>query len=332
MNDVLGKDGLYRYLGDLSQIFYAKQYRVIGGKGDGMRMVDVNNGAGIEFSVLVDRAMDIGRFSINGKNCAYLSKSGLCAPAYYDDQGAGWLKTFGGGFLATCGLTQAGAPCTSDGEALGLHGPIGAAPAEDFCCWVDLESLVPEIVLKGRMRCARALGEELWMTREIRVKYGENAVYIRDVVENRGARALPYMILYHMNLGYPLLQEGVALDTNAEYFDHVGDYPQESIENRLVFPNVQDDGIEEVYYYNAAKATYAGVWNEQLGIGINICFDGDQLPHMAQWKYPLAGDYAMGIEPSNCLTKGREEQKKYGLAHIGPYETKVQELKIEART
>ena len=103
---MLSKKEMYRYAGDLSQLFYARQYRLVGGRADGMRAVDVNNGAGLEFTVYVDRAMDIGRFSIHGDNCAYLSKAGMAAPAYYDDKMGGWLKTFNGGLLTTCGLPR----------------------------------------------------------------------------------------------------------------------------------------------------------------------------------------------------------------------------------
>ncbi|MCL1897041.1 MAG: aldose 1-epimerase family protein [Clostridiales bacterium] len=331
---MLNKKDIYRYTGNTSQLFYSNMSRLCEGRGAGMRVVEVNNGGGLEFTVYPDRAMDIGRFAIGGTNCSYLSKSGPVAPAYYDDKGAGWLKSFQAGFLATCGLTQVGSPNACDGEELGLHGDVGTVPASEFCHFIDMDGEVPEIVLKGKMHCGRALGPYLVMTREIRVKYGDNKVYLTDTVENRGTVEQPYMVLYHMNMGYPLLEGGVVLDTNAVYVEPAGDYPQEKIDSRLVFPDVIDSGEEEAYYYDTVAdengMCYAGFYNEGLKKGIRIWVKPGQLKNLAQWKNPFAGDYVMGIEPSNCRTKGRAKQKEYGLEYIGPFEVKKQELIIEA--
>ena len=40
---MLSKKEMYRYAGDLSQLFYARQYRLGGGRADGMRAVDVKD-------------------------------------------------------------------------------------------------------------------------------------------------------------------------------------------------------------------------------------------------------------------------------------------------
>ncbi|MDY3005090.1 MAG: aldose 1-epimerase family protein [Christensenella hongkongensis] len=331
---MLSKKEMYRYAGDLSQLFYARQYRLVGGRADGMRAVDVNNGAGLEFTVYVDRAMDIGRFSIHGDNCAYLSKAGMAAPAYYDDKMGGWLKTFNGGLLTTCGLTQVGQPCVDDGEELGLHGDISAAPAEDFCCEVDMDAEIPEIILRGKMRTAKIFGKSICMTREIRVKYGDNKVYLTDKVENLAATRQPYMVLYHMNMGYPLLDAGVKFETSGEYTGPYAEYPEENTKNRLIYPDVSDSGAEEVYYYkNKAEKDgmgYAGIYNEKLKKGIRIWTKPEQLDRFANWKNPYAGDYVMGVEPSNCFVGGREKERETGLKYIEPYEVKMQELIIEA--
>ncbi len=331
---MLSKKEMYRYTGDLSQLFYANQYRLTGGRADGMRAVDVNNGAGIEFTVYPDRAMDIGRFSIQGDNCAYLSKGGMAAPAYYDDKLGGWLKTFNGGLLTTCGLNQVGQPCVDNGETLGLHGDISASPAEDFCCEVNLDGEIPEIILRGKMRTACIFGKSMMLEREIRVKYGDNKVYLKDKVHNLRATREPYLVLYHMNMGYPLLDAGVKLDTSGEFAAANGDYPKEKIENRLVYPDVSDSGAEEVYYYDNKAAKdgmgYAGIYNEKLKKGLRFWTKPEQLEYFVNWKNPFAGDYVMGIEPSNCYVGGREKERERGLKYIEPYEVKVQEIVIEA--
>lgn len=331
---MMQKEKMYRYAGDLSQLFYAKQYRFSGGRADGMRGIDVNNGAGIEFTLFPDRALDIGRFAVDGDNCAFLAKSGLAAPAYCDNKGAGWLTAYQGGLLTTCGLTQVGAPCVSDGEELGLHGSINAAPTEELCCRVDMESEIPEIRISGKMRMADSLGpRRLVLNREYKIKYGDDKLYIKDRVHNAGVSATPYMVLYHMNMGYPLLDEGAEFSTSAEYVASAGDYEQAVVEARFAFPAPEDNAEEGVFYYDAVAGAdslnYAQIYNGRLGKGLKIWSDPEQLKSLTQWKLPQAGSYVMGIEPCNCRTKGREEQKKYGLEYIKPGETRTQDIIIE---
>ena len=330
---MLTKKELYQYTGDVSQLFYARPYRLCGGRAEGMLAADVNNGAGLCFTVLADRAMDIARLSYRGVNFAFATKAGLASPAYYDGSGDGWLKTFGGGFLTTCGLTQAGSPCESDGEALGLHGSISAVPAEDLVCETDMDAETPEIRLRGKMRSGQLFGRSLWMTREYRMRAGENKIYISDTVENRTGNPCPYMILYHFNLGYPLLDEDAMFITSASFVRSRDDIAKAGEDRRALFQRPELNFREQVYYYKSAVAengqSYGGLYNDKLRMGVRIWSDPAQLPHLVQWKNPGAGDYVMGIEPSNCYPEGREKQKEYGLDIIEPYGRRVQELCIE---
>ncbi len=327
------KSKLFQYVGDVSQVFYAKSYRFEGGKADGMHAVDVSNGTGLLFTVYLDRAMDIGHLSFKGYNASFISKCGVTSAKNFDDKGLGWLKTFTAGFLTTCGLTQVGSPCKSDGEELGLHGVITSIPAEDVCIDIDLERSTPEITIKGRMRQGIIFGENLWLNREIKVKYGVNQIYINDFVENRGALERPYMMLYHFNIGYPLLDENVKLMTSAGYVRprdeeaKSGEAMRENSEKPI--PGYQ----EQVFYYKSKavddKGSFAGLYNEKLGFGIKIWSRPEQLPNLIQWKNMGYGDYVMGLEPGNCFPEGREEQKEYGLETLKPMESATQNLVIE---
>lgn len=97
-------------------------------------------------------------------------------------------------------LTQVGMPCFSDGKNLGLHGDISTAPAEDYNVDINLNSDIPQIIVKGKMRSGPLFGHNVWLYREIQVNYGENKVFIRDRVENRGYKRCPYMMLYCLSI------------------------------------------------------------------------------------------------------------------------------------
>ena len=113
------------YIGHDSQIYGIEEHRLVGGKGDGMRLYEVNNGKGLMMTVSPDRNGDITRLRYKGINLSYMSPCGYVAPAYYDSIGSNWLGSFTAGFLTTCGLQAVGSPCQDEGEELPLHGSIG---------------------------------------------------------------------------------------------------------------------------------------------------------------------------------------------------------------
>lgn len=143
------------YLGHANQVSYVEEHRLVGGKGDGLRLFEMDNGIGTRLTVSADRCCDISRLSFRGTNMGYLSPCGYVAPSYYDGVGDGFLKSFTAGFLTTCGLQAVGTPCTDDGEELPLHGSIANTPAERVV-WsrssdaLRLEADVNDSVLGGR--------------------------------------------------------------------------------------------------------------------------------------------------------------------------------------
>lgn len=327
------KKQLNQYTGDYSQLFSVKQYRFEGGRSDGMRGVDIDNGAGLTLTMLPDRAMDINKLSYKGVNYSYITKAGLVKPEYYDDKEAGWLKTFGAGFLTTCGLTQVGNFCLDGNEEVGLHGHISTTPAENFSAYVDYGKETPEISIKGYMRSGKLFGCNLWMNREIRILAGDNKIYIFDEVENRGGEKQPYMVLYHFNIGYPLLDEHAEFITSADFVAPRDEIASAGEKERKQFQRPQQGFAEQVFYYKQKNVEnqwgFAGLYNDKLGRGVKIWTDANQLKNLIQWKNAGYGDYVMGIEPANCFVEGRVQQKEYGLEYIHPGEVKKQSIVIE---
>ena len=61
------------------------------------------------------------------------------------------------------------------------------------------------------MREGELFGENLVLRRSIETVYGFKTVAIIDEIENQGFRDEPLMLLYHINIGYPLLDAGTEL-------------------------------------------------------------------------------------------------------------------------
>ncbi|HHV96472.1 MAG TPA: aldose 1-epimerase family protein [Clostridiaceae bacterium] len=328
------KREMLKYVGDLSQLFGIKDYRLIGGKADGVRAIDIKNGSGLEITVIPDRGLDISYLSYKGINMSYISKTGIVAPQYYDDTGTKFLRSFFAGFLTTCGLVQAGAPCIDEGQEYGLHGRISNIPAEEVYAGTEFIEDTAVMKVKGKVREATFFGENLILNREITVPYGENKFIIYDTVENMGFRDEPLMILYHCNFGYPLL-------TSKSYFISWSEsvYPRdeeaakginEYSRFQLPTPNFK----EQVFYHKMKcddeGKTFAALINPIQQVGIVIWFNKNQLWNLTQWKMMGEGEYVLGIEPGNCHVGGRKKSREDGtLEFIKPGEIRKFKLEVE---
>ena len=119
------------------------------------------------------------------------------APAYYDQQEFGFLKSFTCGFLTTCGLSNIGVPTEDESGKTGLHGTISHIPADHIYYTEDDD----KIVLHAAISDGEIFKQKLVLHRELVCSKKENKLQINDTVINEGSRTEPLSILYHMNLG-----------------------------------------------------------------------------------------------------------------------------------
>jgi len=327
------KREILKYVGDFTQLFGVKEYTLNGGRSQGVRAVDIKNGSGLEFTVLPDRCLDIAWLSYKGNNISYISKTGIVSPQYYNESGINFFRSFHAGFLTTCGLMNVGSPCSDNGEIFGLHGRISNTPGENVYSDIEWVDEKPVIRVKGRMREARVFGENMILERQITCKCGENKLIIEDKTENLGFRKEPLMILYHFNLGYPLLDEDAILLAPTKELKPRDDDAQKGAENYTVFQKPTPEYKEQVFYHDLKADvngnTYVALINEKLELGISIGFNKNELFNLTQWKMMGEGEYVLGIEPCNCYVSGREEAMAKGLVeYMEPGE--IRRFRIEA--
>lgn len=281
------------YIGHESQLYGVEEVRLVGGKGDGMCLLQVRNAAGLAFTVAADRCADVYRLSFKGVNMGYFAPCGYVAPKYYREPGKGFLKSFTAGFFTTCGLNNAGAPRLEGGEELPLHGTIGNTPAERVW-WEETED---EIRIHAQVNDSRLFGRKLILHRVLSCGIHENWLKISDTVENQGDAEAPVMLMYHMNMGYPLLSEQAQLDIPSNQV-MCGTSVVESTEWKTITPPVPQ--LPEVcyrHYYEGSEAGSASIYNPQIGKGLEISFDTKAFPCLIQWNQFACRDYALGLEP-----------------------------------
>ena len=330
----MNKRQLLRYIGDYSQMFGIKEYTLAGGKAKGVRAFDIHNGTGLEFTVLADRCLDIGRLTFKGVNCSYLSKSGIVAPEYFDGSDRAFFHNFYGGFLTTCGLRNVGNSSTDNGEFFSLHGQISNIPGEEICASTVWDGDIPVMTISGQMREARFFGENLLLKRKISCVYGENRIIMHSCVENMGFKRESLMLLFHFNIGYPLLDEDAMLvlpsgtivprDPEAAKGVHSWQHMQPPTHNYA----------EQVFYHDlktdADGNTCVAIINHRLALGIAFHFSKKQFLNFAQWKQMGEGEYVLGIEPCNCYVGGRlDPRNKDIMEYLEPGESKNFDVEIE---
>lgn len=303
------------------------------GPAKGMRALEMRNGRGMELTVLADRGLDIPYLSYRGVNIGLMNKVGLRSAALYQKEGAsGFLKQFYGGMLTTCGLSHAGSPCRDGGEELGLHGPFDNTPAgrvayETIC---DGDALKLRVV--GEVREAEVFGVNLLLRRELTLDTEENRLHIRDVVENQGFQTAPLMMVYHMNFGYPMLDEGARVYTTSAKVEPRTDFARKGMGNYDVMEAPEVGREEQCYYHLEPRdgEAFAMLHNERLGLAAVIRYDKSVFPLLCEWKCMRAGEYALGLEPTTSGVISRAEARENGmLTYLEPGQTREFNVSLE---
>ena len=315
-----------KYIGHSIQESGTYEYRLIGGKADGMRILRVKNGKGLDFEISLDRCADIVTLSLNGANMGYMSPCGHVNPKYYQPTGRGFLKSFSAGFFTTCGLFAVGDPCIDEGEELPLHGTISNTPSEKY----SVEETDEEITIKATVRDATILSHQLLLIRTYTISKTENKITLSDTVKNIGSKESPIMLLYHCNMGYPLLSENAEVVIPSDTVIPKNEHARGDIENSRKMEKPQRGYKGRCYYYDIKEKNgigKCGIYNPDIEKGVVIGFEKKTLDKFTQWKMMGEYEYVLGLEPGNCTTDGRDVMRKEGkLRFIEPDEEYVTNL------
>lgn len=316
-----------QYIGHDTQEMGVEEHRLVGGKGDGMRLYEIHNKTGLHITLSLDRNGDITRLRCKGRNLSYFSPCGYVAPAYYDNVGSNWLQSFTAGFLTTCGLQAVGSPCVDEGESLPLHGSIANQPC-DRAYWTEEET---SFTVHTRTCDETIFGRKLVLARQIIIAKEENKFTIVDEISNRGDKVEPFEILYHMNMGYPLLDEDSVVTIPAKEVIPRDDHAAEDLTNWMKMETPQAGYQERCYYHKFAdEHGKAVIYQPKIGLGVEISFDAKELDGFVEWKMMGVRDYVLGLECGNCYPDGRDVMRKTGmLKFLQPGEKKTYRVNVE---
>lgn len=308
------------------QLVTATESVVANGPASGCRAIDLRVYRGIDLRVLPDRGCDLGAAWFRGVPLSWTSAVGERAP-FAPPSGEEWLDAFGGGLVTTCGLRNVGWPS----EAVGLHGVFSHQRARV----IEVDPRHDGAVVRAVVRDASHSRWHLELERTITTRVGEGAVELVDVTRNRGAEAEPAPLLYHVNVGAPLWDDGARLEMPHSR-DVIPDAAAAEVADgwaRAPDPSrTPERGFEHVIEPGADGWAQARVVNERLGLELTLLWDASTLPRFNQWVQPVPGVYVLGLEPMNCSVQGRAHDRAEGrLPILEPGGERITRLRIQAR-
>ena len=321
-------------VGHMDQVAGIKATELADGLARGSRMFQVWTGSGLYFEVLAERALDISVCRYKGMPLAWVSSVGEAHPAFYEPQGSGWLRSYPGGLFVTGGLDHFGAPFSYAGEEAGLHGRASNLPARSvgYRTYWSEDDYILEIT--GEVRQACVFGENLVLRRRISTRLGSNSIHLEDVVTNEGFAPQRHMILYHFNIGFPLVSEDSRLHLEVEEtIPHDADSEVGLAEWRGLQPPTARYLEQNFWHVPVADDrgdVHVELENPGLGLGLRWTYNRADLPYLLQWKMMGEGTYLMGIEPCNSRgVVGRAAVPERDVPHLGPGESRHYVLELE---
>lgn len=327
-----GSSDILKYAGSMQQAAYIRPVVFAEGRSRGMSAYDVKCGA-LSYQVLADKCLDVSALSYKGMNLTFLSKPGLQGRAHYDTNGAEAQRSIMGGLFFTAGLENICAPCTIEGTDYPMHGRIRTTPAEHLCADASWEDGKYVLRISGEMREAMLFGENLVLRRSLTSVYGEKSILLEDEFINESCSEEALMVLYHINLGWPFLDEDLRLYLPTRKVT-ARDSDARGHEERYDRMDAPKDGEPEYVFIHDLKAdpegnTMAVAVNEKYGIGLALSWNVSNLPYFMEWKSTASGDYVIGLEPANASVFGRTwHHERDCVPKIGPFEKQRRQIRF----
>jgi Domain of unknown function (DUF4432) len=341
---------LMRRVGSLPQAGGAELVQLEDGHSRGMRAIELRTGSGLRFRVMPDRGLDVGFAEYRGLGLCWLPAKGLPAPWYYegDLDGHAWLRVGLGGLFNTAGLVSIGVPQEVDTSAFGFtqrltarygtHDRIAVTPASRFDYGERWDEDRCFVYAEGLVRQEIAYGENLSLSRRYETELGSSSFTIVDTVRNDGWFTTPHQLLYHFNLGFPLVDDGsylvAAVEEEPASLGYGGDDGDEGEDWRSI--TAPQPGFTFGGYVLSLKAGADGrvavaLVNPRLrgGIGVYLRYDARALPAYLAWRMMREGLYAIGLEPATNPFGNPHELREQGYRlDLEPGEQRVYTLEF----
>ena len=304
--------------------------RFVGGAADQVEVVEVDTGA-VRVMLLPTRGMSIWYMEAAGVRFGWDSPvAGPVHPSLvplFDPSGLGWLEGFDE-LVVRCGLESNGAPeHDSDGRLIyPLHGRIGNLPADSLAIEYDEASGRLEVI--GELCESKLFFKKLRLRSRLRFQAGSAQVNLLDDVTNDLSQPTAIQLLYHINVGTPVLGAKAVLEAPIEELAPKDALSASEIDEWNVYDAPETGYSERVYFArlraDALNDTCAMLRSADGERGFAVTFSVTGLPQFVVWKNTAAESdgYVTGLEPATNFPNQRSFEAQHGrVVEIGPGET-----------
>lgn len=327
--------------------WFVRMDRLRGGKQEGVDLITIDNGS-LRIRVCPTRGMGIIDARMGGVRLGWDSPvKEMVHPAYVDQQRrgrTGWLEGFNE-FLVRCGLEFMGPPCQdNDHLAVGeppasdttLHGKIANTPASEV--EIDVQTTAPyAITLRGVVHERSMYGPKLELVAELMIVPGQSTFTLTDTIRNKAGQPAEMCLLYHINQGRPILEEGARLVAPvAEVSPRDAGYPAKDVKDYDRYIKPAPASPEQVFFMDLKPDKQGQVsvllHNKNKSMGLGVSWPKKQLPNFALWKalHDERDGYVTGLEPCVTYPLPRPNQRDAGnLVQLKPGAAHKVELAFE---
>ena len=283
-------------ISNFQQVASIRRYTLSEGREKGLDVLDCDNGK-IRFLLNVSKACDIMQLYHEGQNISFISKNG------FTKKETPFLRRFEGGLLYTCGLDSVGGR-----DGFELHGTLHNIPAEIIRAECNENGITVEAIIRD----TALFGKNLVLKRKIFTAIGGDSVTLEDTLVNEGYKTEEYCLLYHINVGYPMLDDGVKVIADVESYTPRTAWAKQN-EATMYEMNASTPNQEETCYFLNLKKPEITLVNGKIGKKFTVFYSNDTLPHFVEWKSMASGDYALGLEPCTTNLDTQFSYKKIGV-------------------
>ena len=288
--------------------------RVVEGERAGWRALTLDNGD-LRVTVLPDKGAEIVELIDvrSGVDVLFHAPWGLAPPGSAPRDGSDgheFLENYGGGWQEL--FPSAGDPCTYRGRPIPFHGEVASLP------W-DYEPL-GGAAARLTVDCRRT---PFRLERVMSLPDGERTLRLEETAVNESADPAHLVWGHHCVVGPPFLGQGCRLNTPAGTIETIPEMWEETArlepgqrsrwpEARLrgggvtdlsTVPGPEAGSHDDVYLTDLAEG-WVEVESPATGLAFRLDFDAALFRWLISWQpyggaeaMPLAGSYALGIEP-----------------------------------
>ncbi len=324
--------------------------RLRGGVSDGVDVVELDNGL-VSVAVLPTRGMGLWRARAEGTRFGWDSPvTQPVHPAFVNQAergGLGWLNGFNE-LLCRCGLSWFGPPTidrvrNAKGEvvsetSLTLHGRIANIPAHRVTVEVD-DAGEGALRVVGEVDETSLFGPCLRLRSTVELEAGSRTIKVRDEVTNLADLPGELSLLYHINVGSPVLEGGARVAAAAKQLAPRDDHAATSLREWNVYLPPTPGFREQCYFLDPAVdgdgRSTALLRNAAGTLGFSVRFDPRELPWFTVWKNTIGArdGYVTGLEPGTALPNPKSFERDQGrVLSLAPGATYVMNIELGLHT